>query len=141
MASRLLAILITLSVGFQSLVGGGQGVAVLCFGGGHSHAEVDADHCHDACEHDRGWPLPVRADESESDCGCTDVAVELVDFGTEKRADDGPAIEAGSKVAAVVVLAATAADRGSLERGTRPPKYDPGGRHRLAVVSATRLII
>lgn len=142
MPQRSLAILLTMLVGIQALLGGLNGAAVMCFGGGHEHELAEAaSGCELACEHAEGWPGPVPGGDHGDDCGCVDIEIGLVELLSLPRSD--------SESTHVVFVQPTPAwvviELGHGVSWTGPPMppawFDPGGTQRLTIISSTRLIL
>ncbi|MEQ9097097.1 MAG: hypothetical protein RIE32_12625 [Phycisphaerales bacterium] len=141
MSVRPLAILLTAIIAFHALAGGVEGMAVLCLGGGHQHLSTESNHCESACSHDGTWALPVPVDEHEHDCGCTDIELEIAELISLPRGGD---VDAPSPAIVPIPSRGVALqDAGLGQRGPpqRPPWFDPGGVHRLAIVGSVRLTI
>ncbi len=142
MNTRPLTILLTAIIAIHAIAGGAAGgMAVLCLGGGHQHTPAEPEHCETACRHNSSWPLPVPAKEHEDDCPCTDIELTIVELLTLPRGDDGSNVTPAVVPAPAwgVVLAETSLGRRGPPRS--PPWFDPGGAHRLAIVTSVRLII
>lgn len=136
-----LPILLTAILAFHAVFGGSGGMVILCLGGGHQHISVEAEHCESECSHDTWWPFPAPAGGHEHDCVCTDVELAILELLTLPRSDDG-----GKVLQAIVISPAwglVIAEAGLGRRGPPmpPPWFDPGGAHRLAILSSIRLII
>ena len=140
--SRLLNILLTAILALNAIVGGAGGVAVLCLGGGHEHAQAESEHCQSACVHDSEWPLPVSSRAHGDGCGgCTDFEFAVAELLAIPPSDD--------QVATVPTISAALPWRvGVTEPGVGrrgPPAawlgIDPSGERRLAMVASVRLIL
>ena len=138
---RPLAILLTAIIALHAIAGGAGGMVVLCLGGGHQHTPAESDHCETSCRHDASWPLPVPAGEQKHDCSCTDVEITTAELLVLPRSD------IGSDLPPVIVSSPSwgliLAETGLDSRGPPmpPPWFDPGGAHRIAIVTSVRLTI
>ena len=142
MRRAVIAHILLLAFGLNSLVGATGGIVVVCLGGGHEHGPADIDHCQSACSHSGSFPIPFPADDHDDDCGCTDVELDVPELPTLPRIH---------QVALGVVTVAPAPDWGVVvieaglgRRGPPlppPPWFDPAGEQRIEFVSSVVLTI
>lgn len=142
MHNRPLAIFLIMLIGFQAVYGGLGGVVVLCLGGGHEHqpSEMPAL-CELACGHVEGLPGPMPADQHGEGCDCVDIEIELTELLSLPRVDSGSM----QTTAVYPTPNWIVTELGHGLSWTGPPGipqwFDPGSAQRLAIVSATRLIL
>lgn len=142
MRRAVIAHILLLAFGLNSLVGATGGIVVVCLGGGHEHGPADIDHCESACVHSSALPFPFQADNHNDNCGCTDVELDAPEVPTLPRIHQGawdvvavaPAPDWG-----VVVIEAGLGRRGPPLR--QPPWFNPAGEQRIEFVSSVVLTI
>ncbi len=136
------AILLLAAVALQAMLGGLRGATTLCLGGGHDghgeHTAAAVIECEQACDHHGDVALVGEDHDHGDDCGCIDVDLDVAELITMRSRDTGPiAVPIAAPMWAQCFHTTCEPRRG-------PPRLvadDPGGRHRLAVVRSTRLII
>lgn len=140
MRRTLIAYVLLLALGVQSLFGG-TGV-VVCLGGGHEHGPAEIDHCESVCSHDSSWPIPLPAGDHDDDCGCEDLELQVSELPTLPRTDfAAPDVVVVAHAASWGIIVA---DAGLGRRGPPlrpPPWFDPSGEQRLKLVSSVVLTI
>lgn len=138
---RLLSILLATVLAVQAAFGGLGGAAVLCLGGGHRHTPIEAvDDCDRACEHENARLIPAAFDHDTDRYGCVDLELPRTDPLTFPRTD--PPSTGMARFTPTCHRVIPTEPGGLAWCGPpTPPWFDPGGEHRLALVSSTRMTI
>lgn len=137
--SRLTTFLILIAVTLQGAMGGMQENVIICMGGGHEHGPTEVvEHCDLECTHHNEWPTPETNDEHRDDCDCTDIELALITLISTPRGAGHDLYVVPPTVIAILIyepMFVTLSDRKPYMRD------DPGGKHRIALIRTTRLIV
>lgn len=138
MPSRPAAILLSLIIALQALVGVHPGGVVLCLGGGHQHTpDTQCQQNDDACGHEAAEVQPIAA--AHDNCGCVDIELTSEELLATLRGGNESVPEA---LPCVDVWVVNAVESGLTWRGPPVPLLsEHAGAYQRAIVASVRLII
>jgi hypothetical protein len=137
--SRLTAFLVLIAITLQGAMAGMQENVIICMGGGHEHGPTEVvEHCDLECTHHNEWPTPATNDEHRDDCDCADIELALITLISTPRNAGHDIHVAPPTAIAILKYEPTLV---TLPHRKLNMKDDPGGKHRIALIRTTRLIV
>lgn len=141
--SRSFSILLAAAILLQTMLGGLAGAGTICLGGGHEHPqEAATSSCALDCSHAASMGvLPAAVADVHRDCGCIDIDLSFDDFLSVLPRFDNSVTPAAMPAPADTLLPMISDCHARRPIQLTPKWFDPGGSHRVAFLSITRLIV